>query len=249
MNFSDEQLLRYNRQILLPQIDIVGQQQLQASTVVLIGMGGLGCAAAQYLAAAGLGHLLLCDGDVVELSNLQRQILFSEQQLGLTKVEAAQQRLKAINSELRISLHPEFAQADTLPALVEQASVVLDCSDNTASRVAISAACRAQGVPLVSASAMAWSGQQICFDFRREDSPCYACVYPAGEEQDAGCNEAGIMSPVVGLMGVNQALAAIRILSDLMAATDTELACFDGLQGQWHYFAVPRKQHCLQCGA
>lgn len=247
MIFNDEQLLRYNRHILLENVDIEGQTALANSTVVIVGLGGLGCPAAQYLCAAGIGHLVLCDGDTVDASNLQRQVLYTESQIGSLKTTAAAKTLSALNSHVKITEVPEFVDAKVLSQWVATASVVLDCSDNIATRYAVNTVCKAAVVPLISASAIGWSGQQISFDFRQPDSPCYRCVFPGLNEQDLSCNDSGVMGPVVGLMGVHQALASVKVLLGLARETSV-LQCFDGLSGQWQSFAVTKQEGCAECG-
>ncbi|MBW9248977.1 MAG: molybdopterin-synthase adenylyltransferase MoeB, partial [Acidithiobacillus ferriphilus] len=195
---DDAALLRYARQILLPEIDIAGQQALAASRVLIIGMGGLGCPAAQYLAAAGVGNLTVCDGDQVELSNLQRQILYSEADLGRPKARAARDRLRAMNQQIRVSAWTESAQPESLAAALDTHDLVLDCTDNFSSRHAINRACRHAGKPLVSAAAIRWEGQLAVFDFRVPESACYACLYPDGVE-DTGdtCSRSGVLGPLL----------------------------------------------------
>lgn len=243
---SDEQLLRYNRHILLPNVDIDGQLALADSRVLIIGLGGLGCPAAQYLAGAGVGQLILCDGDSVELSNLQRQLLYTEAQLGWPKPQAAAASLRALNSDIDIVEIAMPADVSLLSQWLPSVSVVLDCSDNIACRYMVNSACRAAGVPLVSAAAIGWSGQCISFDFKASSRPCYRCVYPDIDDQDLSCNDSGIMAPVVGLMGLSQALAAIKILLGMAVAAPI-LQCFDGLSGQWQDFAVPPLADCPAC--
>jgi molybdopterin-synthase adenylyltransferase len=246
---NDDALLRYSRQIMLQAIDIEGQERLLASRVLVVGAGGLGSPVALYLAAAGVGQLTLADADAVELSNLQRQIAHGMADLGRNKAESACQSALALNPDCRIEVCTEHLDGAAMEAAVAAVDLVLDCTDRFSSRYAINAACRAAGVPLVSGAAIRFSGQLAVFDPRDPETPCYACLYPPGEEGDEAlsCAESGVVAPLVGLIGSFQALEAIKLLSG--AGTPHHgLSTFDGLSGQWRHFRVPRDPACPVCG-
>lgn len=241
-------MLRYARQILLPEIDLAGQQKLQQSRVLIVGMGGLGCPAAQYLAAAGVGQLTLCDGDQVELSNLQRQILYSEADIGRNKASAARDRLRAMNSTIRVSAWNTAATAESLRAALETHDLVLDCTDNFQSRHAINQACHAAGKPLISAAAIRWEGQLAVFDFRNPETACYACLYPEGMEDDGDtCSRSGVIGPLLGILGSMQATEAIRILCGHPSPLSGQLLLIDAQNGQWRQIRLRRDPACGVC--
>lgn len=217
---NDADLLRYSRQIMLAQIDIEGQERLLAGRVLVVGAGGLGSPVALYLAAAGVGRLTLADADVVELSNLQRQIAHGEGDLGRNKAQSARESALALNPGCRIETLTDHLEGESMAAAVADADVVLDCTDRFSSRYAINAACRRAGVPLVSGAAIRFSGQLAVFDPRDPECPCYACLYPPDGSGDEAlsCAESGVVAPLVGLIGSFQALEAIKLLSG--AGTD-----------------------------
>ncbi|MFY0990852.1 HesA/MoeB/ThiF family protein [Halomonas sp. C05BenzN] len=247
---NDDDLLRYSRQIMLDQIDIAGQERLLAGHALVIGAGGLGSPVVLYLAAAGVGRLTLADADEVELSNLQRQIAHGQGDIGCNKAESAREAAQALNPACTIEVVAEHLEGAALARVVDQADVVLDCTDRFSSRYAINAACRAAGVPLVSGAAIRFSGQLAVFDPRDPEAPCYACLYPPGEggdDEELRCAENGVVAPLVGLIGSFQALEAIKLLSG--AGTPHQgLSTFDGLAGQWRHFRVPKDPGCPVCG-
>ena len=212
-HLSDEELLRYSRQILLAQVDIDGQLKLKNSRVLIVGLGGLGSPVALYLAAAGVGELHLADFDTVDLSNLQRQITHDTDSLGQLKVESAAKRLRAINPAIQLHLYPAGLDADSLVMAVAGVDLVLDCTDNFGIREAVNAACVAVCKPLVSGAAIRLEGQLAVFDPRQADSPCYHCLYGHGSEAELTCSEAGVLGPLVGLVGSLQALEALKLLA------------------------------------
>ncbi|MFC0327901.1 HesA/MoeB/ThiF family protein [Halomonas organivorans] len=246
---NDEALLRYSRQIMLEQIEIAGQERLLAGHALVIGAGGLGSPVALYLAAAGVGRLSIADDDVVELSNLQRQVAHGMADLGRAKAESAREAALAVNPDCDIQALTERLVGETLAAAVAEADVVLDCTDRFESRYAINAACRAAGVPLVSGAAIRFSGQLAVFDPRDPASPCYACLYPPGEggDEELRCAENGVVAPLVGLIGCFQALEAVKLLAQA-GRVHEGLSTFDGLSGQWRHFRVPRDPACPVCG-
>ena len=245
---NDKQLLRYSRQIMLPQVDIAGQEKLLSARVLIIGAGGLGSPAAIYLAAAGVGQLMIADHDVVELSNLQRQILHRENDIGRQKTASAQDTLAAINPDVRVTPLAERLQGIRLEEQVEPASVVLDCSDNFDTRFAVNSACVKYRRPLVSGAAIRMEGQIAVFLPDREDSPCYSCLYKAGEEADQTCSENGILSPVTGIIGCLQALEAIKVILSLGENLCGRLVAFDAMTHEWRTLKLPRDPDCPVCG-
>jgi adenylyltransferase/sulfurtransferase len=246
---SDGELLRYSRQILLAQVDIAGQLRLKDARVLIVGLGGLGSPVALYLAAAGVGELHLADFDQVDLSNLQRQVLHDESRIGQGKVDSALQRLAALNPEVRLVPLREALDADSLAARVALVDLVLDCSDNFTTRAAVNAACVAQGRPLVSGAAIRLEGQLSVFDPRRADSPCYHCLYGEGSEAELSCSEAGVLGPVVGLVGSLQALEALKLLAGFGEPLVGRLLLVDAAGSRFRELRVKRDPGCPVCGA
>jgi molybdopterin/thiamine biosynthesis adenylyltransferase len=244
---DDSQLLRYSRQILLPQVDVAGQAMLLGSRVLLVGAGGLGSSAAIYLAAAGVGRLVIADPDRVELSNLQRQILHHLSDLGRPKVASATDTLAMLNPDVSVVPIAERLRGAMLDQEVAQADVVLDCSDNFDTRFAVNAACVARGTPLVSGAAVRLEGQIAVFLPQRHDSPCYACLYREGEQEDQTCSENGVLSPIVGIIGSLQALEALKVLLGLGETLCGRLVVFDGAHHEWRTLRLPRDPHCPVC--
>jgi len=198
---TDEQLLRYSRQIMLPQVDITGQQRLLDSCAIIFGVGGLGSPVALYLAACGVGELVIVDDDSVELTNLQRQIIHSSNRLGQLKVNSAAEAIESLNPETNVSVIAERIGGEKLKHSIQRADVVIDATDNLASRLEINQQCYITRTPLVSASAIRWEGRLAVFDSRRQDSPCYQCLYGSMGEVGQSCSENGVMGPVVGMLG------------------------------------------------
>jgi len=246
---SDAQWIRYSRQWMLEAIGEAGQRQLTQSTVLLVGMGGLGCAAAPYLAAAGVGQLVLADFDTVEASNLPRQLLYDPSQEGQPKVSAARARLSALNPDCRIRTVERRMDDALLGMEVAMADLVLDCTDNLASRHAINRACVNAGVPLVMGAAIGFSGQLALFDFRKADVPCYQCLYPEAAEAPRNCQSAGVLGPVVGAIGSLQALEALKLLAGVDSGLDGQLLLFDGLAQQWQRLALRADPACEVCAS
>lgn len=246
---SDGELLRYSRQILLAQVDIAGQLRLKDAKVLIVGLGGLGSPVALYLAAAGVGELHLADFDQVDLSNLQRQVLHDESRIGQGKVDSALQRLATLNPEVRLVPWREALDADSLAARVAAVDLVLDCSDNFTTRAAVNAACVAQGRPLVSGAAIRLEGQLSVFDPRRADSPCYHCLYGEGSEAELSCSEAGVLGPVVGLVGSLQALEALKLLAGFGEPLVGRLLLVDAAGSRFRELRVKRDPGCPVCGA
>lgn len=252
VELDDPQLIRYSRHIMLPQIDVEGQEKLLAGRVLMIGAGGLGAPAAMYLASAGIGRLTICDGDTVDLTNLQRQIVHRESRVGVNKAESAKTELATINPDCQVVTVTHRVGGDELAALVADADVVVDCCDNFATRHAVNAACVAARKPLVSGAGVRFSGQLSVFDVRRDDAPCYRCLFPeANMSADDGdrCAVLGVFSPLVGIIGVAQAAETIRLLVSGDSPLIGQLVLFDANGMDWQKVRVPRDPGCPVCGA
>lgn len=247
---EDQQLLRYQRHIMLPECGIEGQEKLTAAHVAIIGLGGLGSPAALYLAAAGVGKLTLVDFDQVELSNLQRQILHNTEALGKNKTQSAQTALSKINPD--ISLHCVDTKIDdsTLSDIINDCDVVIDATDNFASRYAINRCCKKNKTPLVSGAAIRMEGQISVFDFRDPNSPCYSCLYPATGDinEEQLCSENGILGPVVGTIGCLQATEAIKLITGIGQLLTGTLLLFDAARMEWRRMNFKRDPRCPVCG-
>jgi molybdopterin/thiamine biosynthesis adenylyltransferase len=246
---NDQQLLRYSRHILLDEIGIEGQQRILDGKALVIGAGGLGSPVALYLATAGVGRITLVDHDTVDLTNLQRQIAHRTSRIGQPKVESAASSMREINPGLHIVTLQQRADAALLDALVAAADVVLDCSDNFATRHAVNAACVAHGKPLVSGAAIGFDGQVSVYDTRDAEAPCYACVFPPDSTfEEVRCSTMGVFAPLVGIIGTMQAAEALKLL----AATGTSLAgrlqMLDARAMEWSEIRLARQAACPVCG-
>ena len=247
---QDAELLRYSRHILLEEIGIEGQQRLSTAHALVIGAGGLGSPAAMYLACAGVGHITLVDHDVVDLTNLQRQIAHSSDRVGQPKVESAAQTLHALNPWVQVSTFAQRADAVLLNELVGTADVVLDCCDNFATRHAVNAACVLHKKPLVSGAAIQFDGQIGVYDPRNTQSPCYACVFPPDTVvEETRCSTMGVFAPLVGIIGAMQAAEALKILAHIGQPLVGQLLMLDGRSMAWHTVRIPRATHCIVCAA
>ncbi|MBT1118229.1 molybdopterin-synthase adenylyltransferase MoeB [Stutzerimonas nitrititolerans] len=245
---SDDELLRYSRQILLKQIDIDGQLKLKQSRVLIVGLGGLGSPVALYLAAAGVGELHLADFDTVDATNLHRQILHDTTSVGRTKVDSAIERLEALNPLVKVVPLRTALDADSLGSAVAAVELVLDCTDNFAIREAVNVACVAAGKPLVSGAAIRLEGQLSVFDPRVASSPCYHCLYGHGSEAELTCSEAGVAGPLVGLVGSLQALEALKLLAGFGEPLVGRLLLIDALTSRFRELKVKRDPACAVCG-
>lgn len=246
---DDKALLRYSRHILLDEIGIEGQERLNAAHALIIGAGGLGSPAAMYLASAGVGHLTVVDPDSVDLTNLQRQIAHSTDRMGQPKVESLRATLHALNPTIELTMLQTRVDSASLPALVAQANVVLDCCDNYATRHAVNAACVAQQKPLVSGAAIRFDGQLAVFDPRSADSPCYACAFaPDAQPPETQCATMGVFAPLVGIVGAMQAAEALKLLLGIGEATAGRYRMFDALTMEWSEMRLPRQSRCAVCG-
>jgi len=244
---DDQQLLRYSRHILLDEIGIEGQELLRASQMLVIGAGGLGSPVAFYLAAAGVGRITLVDGDTVDLTNLQRQILHTAQRIGTLKVESGRTTLAAINPEVDVVAHSERVGAEELDRLVAASSVVLDCSDNFSTRHAINRACVAHRRPLVSGATIRFDGQIAVFDTREPTAPCYACLFPPADTPDELCATMGVFAPLTGIIGTMQAAEALKLAAGIGTSLAGRLLMLDALTMSWHSVHVPRDPGCPVC--
>jgi len=244
---NDDQLLRYSRQIMLPQVDLAGQQTLLQSKVLIVGMGGLGSPAAMYLASAGVGHLTLCDHDRVELSNLQRQIVHHSDALGKPKVQSAAQTLHALNPDIQLQLVDHQLQGEELNHHIQNADVVLDGSDNFATRFLLNDACVRWRKPLVSGAAIRLEGQVSVFRNDNPHSPCYRCLYKDEGELAQTCSETGVLAPVVGIIGSIQATETLKVLLNLGEPLMGRLMLLDALSMEWRTIKLRKDPQCPVC--
>jgi molybdopterin-synthase adenylyltransferase len=249
---DDRQLLRYSRHILLDEIGVEGQERIRASSMLVVGAGGLGSPAALYLVSAGVGSLVLVDGDDVDLTNLQRQILHTTDRIGTLKAESARKTLVAINPEVEVRAVAQRAAGGEFEALVRDATVVLDCSDNFATRHALNRACVALHRPLVSGAAIRFDGQLAVFDRRRADAPCYACLFPASDAEDELCSIMGVFAPLTGIVGSMQAAEALKLVAGASAGLGESmhgrLLLIDALTMTMHEVHVRPDPQCQVCG-
>lgn len=244
---TDAQLMRYNRQILLHDFDIAGQERLQQSRVLIVGLGGLGCPAALYLAAAGVGELVLVDGDVVELSNLQRQIAHTGADIGSNKARSAAAAIAALNHEVKLHVVEQSLTETAMPALLSRVDLVVDATDNYPVRFALNRACIAAGVPLVSAAAVRSEGQLALFDPHR-GGPCYACLYTEGDTDTAlSCSESGVLAPLVGVIGSLQAMEALKVLAGFGEPLRGKLLVIDLRSMEFRELVLPVRANCPAC--
>lgn len=248
LTMNDEQLLRYSRQIMLPHWDIGGQEKLLASRVLIVGLGGLGCPVAMYLATAGVGHLLLADFDAVELSNLQRQIAHGSADVGKLKALSAAETLRQLNDTIAVTTFTERLDDSNLQALVAQVDVVVDCTDNFTIRHALNRASVACGTPLVSGAAIRFEGQVAVFDPRQPDAPCYRCLYAQEPDENLSCSESGVIAPLVGVVGSMQALETLKLLAGVGRTLTGKLLMFDALSSDWRSLKLPKDPACPVCG-
>jgi molybdopterin-synthase adenylyltransferase len=247
---DDAQLLRYSRHILLSELGVDAQERFGASHALIVGIGGLGNPVAQFLAAAGVGTLTLVDADHVDLTNLQRQILFDTGSVGRPKVDAARSRIAAVNPEVRVVAVPERVRAAELAPLVAAADVVVDCSDNFATRHAVNRACVAARKPLVSGAAIRFDGQVAVFDARNPRNPCYHCLFGEGQEfEETRCATMGVFAPLVGIVGATQAAEALKLLAGTGRSLAGRLLLLDALAMEWREVRVLKDPACPVCGA
>ena len=244
---NDEQLLRYSRHILLAEFGVEGQQRLRDAHALVIGAGGLGCPASLYLAASGIGRMTIADPDRVDLTNLQRQILYRTDSVGMPKVEAARATLAAMNPEVELVTLQKRLAAEDMRRLAAGADVVLDCSDNFATRHALNRACVEHAKPLVSGAAIRLDAQLMVFDLRKPGAPCYSCLFPEeGEVEEVQCSVMGVLAPMVGAIGALQAMEAIRLVAGI-GSSDGKLLLLDARNSEWRSVRVAKDPQCAVC--
>ncbi|MEB2348727.1 MAG: molybdopterin-synthase adenylyltransferase MoeB [Comamonadaceae bacterium] len=245
---DDDQLLRYSRHILLDEIGIEGQERLLAAHALIVGAGGLGSPAALYLASAGVGRITLVDDDAVDLTNLQRQIAHTTERIGQAKVDSCASAVHAINPQVRVRRVRERVTRERLTSLAGDADVVLDCTDNYATRHAINAACVAARRPLVAGAAIRFDGQVTVYDTRNARSPCYACVFPPGAAfEEVACSTMGVFAPMVGIIGTVQAAEALKLIAGIGEPLAGRLLMLDGRTMRWSEIRLTRDAHCSVC--
>lgn len=246
---DDGQRLRYSRHLLLNEFGEEAQERLLAAHALVIGAGGLGSSALLYLASSGMGRITVCDGDKVDLTNLQRQVVHRQKSIGRPKAASAAETMRAINPEIRIEALEERASSERIAALVRNADVVLDCSDNFATRHAINRACVAARKPLVSGAGIRFDGQVAVFDLRDGSAPCYNCLFAEdAESEDVRCAVMGVFAPLVGVVGTLQAMEAIKLVAGVGETLAGRLLIFDALASSWHEVRLARDPRCRVCG-
>ena len=246
---DDNQLLRYSRHILLPEIGIDGQEKLLGAHALLIGAGGLGAPVSLYLAASGVGRITICDHDAVDLTNLQRQIVHVTESIGRKKVDSARATLARINPEVSIEAVAERVAGPRLEQLVQSADVVVDATDNFATRHAVNRACVKFSKPLVSGAGVRFDGQIAVFDLRRQDSPCYHCLFPeSGDIEEMRCAVMGVFAPLVGIIGSMQAAEALKLLMGIGRDLTGRLLLLDALTMEWRSVRLKKDSQCAVCG-
>ncbi|MFW5452369.1 HesA/MoeB/ThiF family protein [Thioalkalivibrio sulfidiphilus] len=244
---NDDQLLRYSRQIMLPQVEVAGQQRIMDAHALIIGAGGLGAPVALYLAAAGVGTLTIADADIVELSNLQRQIIHRTADIGRPKVVSAAEKLAAVNPEVKVNTVQAAMEGEALDVAVRDASIVLDCTDNFTTRFAVNAACVRHRKPLISAAVIRFEGQLTVFDAAEPDSPCYRCLYKDGEELAERCSQTGVLASLPGVMGSLQATEALKQIIGLPTLRG-RLLVLDAMTMEWRSMKLRKDPSCPVCG-
>ena len=246
---NDDELLRYNRQIMLPELDIAGQQRLAEARVLVVGLGGLGSPLALYLASSGIGELVLVDDDHVDESNLQRQIAHTEASIGANKAESAAARIRALNKTTKLTCITRRLVGAELTAILETVHIAFDATDNLASRHLLNEACWRHGVPLVSGAAIQWQGQVTLFDPNDSSSPCYRCLYPNDDDaMELNCAENGVIAPLVGIIGCCQALEGIKYLTGVTPTLAGHILYFDGKYMEWRKLRLLPLTACPICG-
>ncbi|NDC60842.1 MAG: HesA/MoeB/ThiF family protein [Betaproteobacteria bacterium] len=247
---NDAQLLRYSRHLLLDELGDEGQDRFLTSHVLILGAGGLGSAAALYLAASGIGTITLVDHDSVDLTNLQRQIAHTTERIGQPKVQSAKAAMLALNPECHVHAVGQRADVALLNSLVQSAQVVLDCSDNFQTRQALNAACVMHGVPLVSGAVIRLDGQLATFDVRDARSPCYACIFPADQApEEVSCSTMGVLAPLVGVIGSLQAAEALKLLAGVGTSLAGRMQMMDGRDLSWTEMHLQRQADCPVCAS
>ncbi|MXZ56742.1 MAG: HesA/MoeB/ThiF family protein [Gammaproteobacteria bacterium] len=245
---DDKQLLRYSRQIMLTEIDVLGQEKINSSHVAIIGLGGLGCPVAMYLAASGVGKLTLVDDDLVELSNLQRQIAHTEDSIGDAKVDVVRRTVRGLNSQTKVTTVQMRVDSIELENLLPDVDVIVDATDNFEVRFAINEVSRKFSLPLVSGAAIRMEGQVMVLDPRNAESPCYRCLYPSPSTEPQNCAENGIFAPLVGVIGALQALETLKMICELSHDSIGWVHYFDAKSMEWRKLGLKRNPSCPECG-
>ena len=244
---NDDQLLQFSRQIMLPQIDITGQQKLLTARVLILGVGGLGCPLLMYLAGCGVGKIVIVDPDVIELSNLQRQVLFDLHDVGRNKVDVAKEKIQQSNPQVQITTRTYIPDDDELISLIEDTDVVIDGTDNFAARYRHNQFCLNSKTPLVSGAVIRFEGQVTTFDHRNSASPCYHCLYPQGQEQDLNCTENGVMGPVAGMIATIMATEVVKLITNSGELLTGRLFLVDALHMECRTVRFEKDPQCLVC--
>ena len=247
---DDTNLLRYSRQIMLPELDIAGQEKLLKAKVLIMGMGGLGCPVALYLSATGVGELILADDDNVEISNLQRQVAHFQNSVGINKAKSVNATLKELNPSQRTTLIEYRMNRSDLEEIIPFIDLAVDCTDNLESRFLINELCWKHSKPLISGAAIRWEGQVSVFDRSVGNSPCYQCLYPQGNtmsETNLNCSENGVISPLVGIVGTTQAMEAVKVITGIGQSLVGKVAYYDAKQNEWQKFSLPKSTNCPIC--
>jgi adenylyltransferase/sulfurtransferase len=244
---NDEELLRYSRQIMLPDIEIKGQERLLGATVLVVGLGGLGSPVAIYLAAAGVGHLVLVDFDEVDLSNLQRQIVHGTNDIGRLKVESAKDSIAELNPHTQVTTVSEKLDAESLSSLIDKVDIVVDGSDNFETRYVVNRLCVRKGKMLVSGAAVQLDGQVMVYDPTVPECPCYRCLYPNASDAQFNCAENGVAAPVVGIIGTVQAMETLKLIVGLGQSLAGHLLVFDAKNMEWRKLKLSRNPECETC--
>ncbi|MGF1682976.1 molybdopterin-synthase adenylyltransferase MoeB [Photobacterium minamisatsumaniensis] len=247
VELTDAEMLRYNRQIILKQFDFDGQEALKAASMLILGAGGLGCASTQYLAAAGAGKLTLIDDDIVEVSNLQRQVLHNDNTVGQLKVDSAKQALQTINPNTQVETIAQRLSDTALSTFIEQHTIVIDCSDNVETRNQLNRLCHQHKTPLISGAAIRMEGQISVYTYQGNE-PCYQCLSALFGQQTLTCVEAGIMSPVVGIVGAVQAMEAIKVVANMGQALTGKILMLDAMTMSWREMKLAKQANCVVCG-
>ncbi len=249
MQLSAQEQLRYSRHLLLDKIGEQGQLKLKQSHVVIVGAGGLGCPAALYLAASGVGKLTIIDPDKIELSNLQRQIIYKTNHIKRTKAQTAANQLQALNPEIQVDALEKTVEGCEFDTLIKSAAMVLDCTDNASSRYFINQACFNQQTALISGAAIRGEGQLMVFDFTNQAAPCYQCIYPDLQDENLNCSNAGVLAPVLGIIGSMQAQEAIKLITQGKSSQQNKLLCYDAWQMTFHQFNLNADENCTVCSS
>ncbi|MFL2526642.1 MAG: HesA/MoeB/ThiF family protein [Candidatus Azotimanducaceae bacterium] len=247
---DDTTLLRYSRQIMLPELDIAGQEKLLDAKVLVLGMGGLGCPVALYLSATGIGELILADDDEVEISNLQRQIAHFQNSVGMNKAKSVGATLTNLNPNQRTTLIEYRMNSSDLEQRLPSIDLVIDCTDNLKSRYLVNEICWMHDKPLISGAAIRWEGHVSMFDGSVRDSPCYQCLYPEADnfdETNLNCSENGVVSPLVGIIGTTQAMEAIKVITGIGETLLGKVAYYDAKQAEWKKFSLSKATNCPIC--